>query len=114
MNRISTHVLDTARGKPASDIFVRLERRDVSAGWRVLGSSRTNADGRCAQLMPEDETLSAGSYRLVFDTGSYYAAQKIDGMYRVVEITFHVNNGESQFHIPLLLGPYGYTTYRGS
>lgn len=114
MNRISTHVLDTARGRPANDMPVRLERRDVSAGWRALGSARTDADGRCAQLLPEDETMPRGSYRLVFDTASYFAGQKIEALYPVVEITFQVRSGESHFHIPLLLSPNGYTTYRGS
>jgi 5-hydroxyisourate hydrolase len=114
MNRISTHVLDTALGKPASDMPVRLERRDVSAGWRALVSARTDADGRCAQLLPENDPMPPGSYRLVFETESYYAAQKIAALYPVVEVTFQVRSGEAQFHIPLLLSPHGYTTYRGS
>jgi 5-hydroxyisourate hydrolase len=114
MNRISTHVLDTAQGKPAKDIPVRLERQESSGEWRVLSSSRTDGDGRCAQLLPENDTLREGNYRLAFDTANYHLAQKIQGLYPVVEITFHVRDGESHFHIPLLLSPHGYTTYRGS
>jgi 5-hydroxyisourate hydrolase len=114
MNRISTHVLDTARGSPANDIPVHLERRDVTAGWRALVSSRTDSDGRCAQLLPEGDPMPAGSYRLVFETEGYFAAQKIDALYPVVEITFQVRAGESHLHIPLLLSPNGYTTYRGT
>ena len=113
MNRISTHILDLALGKPASDVAVRLERQEPS-GWRLLGLNRTDRDGRCAQLLPEGEDLSAGSYRLAFDTTSYYEAQKIDALYPVVEVTFRVRDGETQLHIPLLLSPNGYTTYRGS
>lgn len=114
MNRISTHVLDTAQGKPAKDVPVRLERRAPGGGWTVLSSSRTAADGRCAQLLPENEVLRPGIYRLAFDTDSYHLAQNIQGLYPVVEVTFEVRDGESHFHIPLLLSPHGYTTYRGS
>jgi 5-hydroxyisourate hydrolase len=114
MSRISTHVLDLAQGKPARDVPVRLERRESSGEWSRLGSASTNADGRCAQLLPENENLRAGLYRLVFDTASYHRAQDIEGFYPVVEITFHVKEGDSAFHLPLLLSPFGYSTYRGS
>ena len=114
MNRISTHVLDTALGKPAKDVPVRLERQESNGEWRVLSLLRTDSDGRCVQLLPENEALSAGTYRLAFDTATYYRAQKGDGLYPVVEITFEARGGESHFHIPLLLSPHGYTTYRGS
>jgi 5-hydroxyisourate hydrolase len=113
MKRISTHILDLALGKPASDVAVRLEKQEPS-GWRLLASQHTDPDGRCVQLLPEGEDFSAGSYRLAFDTASYYAAQKTNALYPVVEITFRVRDGENQFHIPLLLSPNGYTTYRGS
>jgi len=114
MNRISTHVLDLARGKPASDVPVRLERQDASANWAPLGSSRTDSDGRCAQLLAEHVVLREGLYRLSFDTASYFQAHRLEGLYPIVEIVFQVRQGESQFHIPLLLSPNGYTTYRGS
>lgn len=114
MNRVSTHVLDIAQGKPASNVHVRLERREISGTWVLLGSSQTGPDGRCGQLLPENEVHGAGLYRLAFDTASYHHAQKVEGLYPVVEITFQVREGESRFHIPLLLSPNGYTTYRGS
>jgi 5-hydroxyisourate hydrolase len=114
MSGISTHVLDTARGKPAKDVPVRLDRQDPAGEWHVVGSSRTDSDGRCAQLLPESESLRAGIYRLAFDTASYQGAQNVHGLYPVIEITFRVRDGESHFHIPLLLSPHGYTTYRGS
>lgn len=113
MKRISTHVLDLALGKPASDVAVRLEKQEPS-GWRVVASDRTDHDGRCSQLLPESEDLSAGSYRLSFETASYYDEQKIHALYPVVEVTFRIKDGETQLHIPLLLSPNGYTTYRGS
>lgn len=114
LKRISTHVLDIAQGKPAHDIAVRLEKREITGNWVVLGSAHTDADGRCAQLLPSEDVLHAGLYRLSFDTRSYQDAQKVEGFYPIVEVTFQVHEGESQFHIPLLLSPHGYTTYRGS
>jgi 5-hydroxyisourate hydrolase len=113
VSRISTHVLDTARGVPAVGVPVCLERQE-SGGWRELGSWQTDGDGRCKQLLPEHYVLAAGRYRLVFNTDAYFANQNVPGLYPVVEITFDVRSGESHFHIPLLLSPNGYTTYRGS
>jgi 5-hydroxyisourate hydrolase len=114
INRISTHVLDTALGKPAARVPVRLEHREKDGHWLSLGSSTTDADGRCAQIIAKSQPLAEGLYRLVFDTATYYAAQNVAGLYPVVEITFEARKGDSQFHIPLLLSPNGYTTYRGS
>jgi len=114
MKRISTHVLDISRGQPAKDVPVRLERREPGGEWAVLRESRTDEEGRCGQLLPEDEFLRPGLYRLAFDAASYHLAQDVEGLYPVVEVTFQVREGESHVHIPLLLSPYGYTTYRGS
>jgi 5-hydroxyisourate hydrolase len=114
MSRISTHVLDTARGAPAKDLSVHLERHESSGEWRIVGSGRTDQDGRCNELVPESEKLSPGVYRLAFDTASYFAAQGAHGLYPIVQVTFSVRDGETRFHIPLLLSPHGYTTYRGS
>lgn len=114
MSRISTHVLDVAQGKPAKHVPVRLERQDPAGDWRVLSVSQTDDDGRCPQLLPQNETLRAGAYRIAFDTSTYHLAQNIQGLYPAVEITFQVQDGESHLHIPLLLSPHGYTTYRGS
>jgi 5-hydroxyisourate hydrolase len=114
MKRISTHVLDLTQGKPARDVPVRLARRESAGEWVLLHSSRTDGEGRCGQLLPEDEVLRAGLYRLAFDTASYHHAQNVEGLYPVVEITFQVREGDTHFHLPLLLSPNGYTTYRGS
>ena len=114
MKRISTHVLDTALGKPAIGVPVRLERREKSGDWMLLASARTDQDGRCNQLLPDENALSAGLFRLAFDTESYFAGGKITALYPLVEVTFQVREGETDFHIPLLLSPNGYTTYRGT
>jgi 5-hydroxyisourate hydrolase len=113
MTQISTHVLDTSLGKPAKDVAVRLERHDKAGDWRMVRLARTDGDGRCADIANGDE-LSPGIYRLTFDTAGYYAAQEMQGLYPLVQVTFSVRDGEKNFHIPLLLSPNGYTTYRGS
>jgi 5-hydroxyisourate hydrolase len=114
MSRISTHVLDIARGVPARDVPVKLEHQEASGNWQILNEVRTDPDGRCSEMLPENLTLMAGLYRLTFDTAKYFTAQKIEGLYPAVQITFAVRDGETHFHIPLLLAQNGYTTYRGS
>ena len=113
MQRISTHILDIARGAPAESVAIRLERQEPK-GWRLLMSAQTDADGRCPQLLPQEEPLLAGTYLMSFDTGAYFRARQLEGLYPFVEITFTVRDGEQAFHIPLLLSANGYTTYRGS
>jgi 5-hydroxyisourate hydrolase len=113
MSRISTHILDLMHGRPANDVPVKLERQQASGSWQSISSARTDRDGRCSQLL-EQEELSPGVYRLSFDTRTYFDAHKLNGLYPVVEVTFYVRDGESHFHIPLLLSANGYTTYRGS
>jgi 5-hydroxyisourate hydrolase len=114
MKGISTHILDLVLGKPAKGMPLRLEKQGTAGDWRLLTSGRADQDGRCAQLLPEGDNLSPGVYRLIFDTASYYALQKVDVLYPVVEVIFQARAGDSHFHIPLLLSPNGYTTYRGS
>lgn len=114
MSTISTHVLDTSRGTPAGDVPLRLEREEAPERWKLVGSGRTDQNGRCAQLLAASENLATGNYRLSFDTKSYFAAQKIEGLYPLVQVQFSVRDGDAHFHIPLLLSPNGYTTYRGN
>jgi 5-hydroxyisourate hydrolase len=112
MRRISTHILDLVYGKPASGVPVRLEGQ-TDGDWKILNSEITDQDGRCAQLLREEE-MPAAVYRLIFNTGSYYSQKQIKTLYPVVEVTFRAGDGELHFHIALLLSPNGYTTYRGS
>jgi 5-hydroxyisourate hydrolase len=111
---ISTHILDLVQGAPARDVSVRLEKEGLAGEWRLLTSRRTDPDGRCSQMLLEGEDMTPGVYRLTFDVGTYSAAQKIETLYPVIEVTFRVRDQESHCHIPLLLSPNGYTTYRGS
>lgn len=118
MSRISTHVLDTTLGLPAAGIVVHLEQAGASGQWRSLAVHQTDGDGRCANLLPQEmlpePTLQPGQYRLRFETESYHAAQSVKGLYPLVEITVTVRSGDAHLHVPLLLSPNGYTTYRGS
>lgn len=114
MSGITTHVLDTARGRPAQGVPVTLEVEEGAGHWRELGRGVTDADGRARQLLAAETSLAAGTYRLRFDTGSYFSSQKFEGFYPDVTVVFTVRNASQHYHVPLLLSPYGYSTYRGS
>jgi 5-hydroxyisourate hydrolase len=114
MSRLSTHVLDTALGLPAAGMTVLLEYAALSGQWQTLAAVETDDDGRCPNLLPLGTDLSPGQYRLRFETGSYHASQAVKGLYPMVEIIVTVRPGDSHLHVPLLLSPNGYTTYRGS
>lgn len=111
--RITTHVLDLALGRPAAGVEVVLERRD-GGDWRWLGGGTTDADGRLRALLPDDAELAAGTYRLSFATGAYFTAQGLASFHPQVTIVFTVVDGAQHHHVPLLLSPFGYSTYRGS
>jgi 5-hydroxyisourate hydrolase len=114
MSAITTHVLDTAHGRPAAGVRVALERLENRNDWRLVGRGETDADGRLRTLMPEAESAPPGIYRLTFDTAAYFATQGITAFHPHVTVTFEVVQGEAHYHVPLLLSPFGYTTYRGS
>jgi 5-hydroxyisourate hydrolase len=112
MSTISTHVLDTALGRPAAGVRVILEQLD-DTGVVSIGVGETDADGRLRELVPAGQALEAGNYRLRFDTGGYFAATRRETFYPSVMVEFSVTS-EGHYHVPLLLSPYGYSTYRGS
>jgi 5-hydroxyisourate hydrolase len=114
MGAITTHVLDTSRGQPAVGVAVVLERRDSRGDWMRIGQGETDKDGRLRDLMPATIALEAGVYRLMFDTRRYFSAQSIATLYPAVVIVIEVLAGESHYHVPLLLSPFGYSTYRGT
>lgn len=113
MTSVSSHVLDTTRGRPAAGVPIRLERqRDDGSGWELLGQGVTNADGRVTALCPPG-ALRTGAHRITFDMATYYRSQGIAAFYPEVQIQFVVTALEHH-HIPLLSSPFGYSTYRGS
>lgn len=113
MSGITTHVLDTSRGRPASGVPVVLEMRSDD-GWREIARAETDADGRVRQLLPPGSPLAAGTWRLTFGVGQYFEAQGVESFYPEASIVFVIRDPEPHYHVPLLLSPFGYSTYRGS
>lgn len=132
MSTFSTHALDTASGRPAAGLPLMLEYQPDPAVWkqycqdRLVGKAGgkphwefiargvTNSDGRCPDLLQPGTQLQAGLYRMDFDTASYFQAHQLRGFYPLVQIIFEITASDEHYHIPLLLSPYGYSTYRGS
>jgi len=114
VSAITTHVLDLALGQPARGVPVRLEFHSSNRGWIKLSERATDDDGRVRDLIAPGTTLEAGHYRLTFETGEYFRARGESAFYPEVPVVFEVRDPKQQHHVPLLLSPFGYSTYRGS
>jgi 5-hydroxyisourate hydrolase len=112
MSPITTHVLDLARGRPAAGVSVTLERAGADGGWVELGAARTDTNGRTGDLA--QVPIASGIHRLVFATGAYFAAQQVTAFHPSVTVAFAVEDPSQHHHVPLLVAPFGYSTYRGS
>jgi 5-hydroxyisourate hydrolase len=110
---ISTHILDTSLGRPAGGVPVSLAIMKDGV-WSIVNQTVTDLDGRCKHLLLEKQALEPGIYRLHFETAAYYRQNNLAGLYPYVEIVFEATDGNTHYHIPLLLTANGYTTYRGS
>ncbi|HVR42029.1 MAG TPA: hydroxyisourate hydrolase [Thermoanaerobaculia bacterium] len=110
---ITTHVLDISLGRPAAGVAVTLEMREGGA-WRKIGEGKTDGDGRLRTLVPSGEAIAAGTWRLTFEVGAYFRAAGREAFFPEVAIAFEVRDAAQHYHVPLLLSPYGYSTYRGS
>ncbi|MEE9327211.1 MAG: hydroxyisourate hydrolase [Cocleimonas sp.] len=113
MSQITSHVLDTAIGKPAKGINLSLSQF-VDNEWKQLGEGITDSDGRVGDLLVNDQVLEAGRYKVIFTTERYFQKQKVDAFYPYAEIVFDIEGDGQHYHIPLLLSPFAYSTYRGS
>ncbi|MDX1944033.1 MAG: hydroxyisourate hydrolase [Pirellulaceae bacterium] len=116
MGKLSTHVLDTVRGRPAAGMRIDLYRRDAG-GLALVKSAVTNADGRTAEPLLAEAALTAGQYELHFDVGEYFAAvgsPDAGQFLRIVPVAFTVTDPAANYHVPLLVSPWSYGTYRGS
>ena len=109
---ITTHVLDLAAGKPGHGIAVELERTEHNI-WHLIGAGVTDADGRVRTLTPSGP-VPEGTYRIRFLVGAYFAARQQETFFPLVEIQFTIADGTSHYHVPLLLSPFAFSTYRGS
>ena len=113
MSGITTHVLDTAMGKPGIGIEVLLEIKKGNE-WSQLSGGQTNNDGRVPELIPKGHAIAVGTYRISFKVANYFAAQKRDTFYPSADIVFEVKDATQHYHVPLLVSPFSYSTYRGS
>lgn len=112
MSQITTHILDTSVGKPASGVSVSIEYYQDKI-WKKVGSGVTDKDGRIKNLVPDTIKTDTGLYRLKFETQAYFDSHGIKAFYPSVTIEFEITDG-THYHVPLLLNPFGYSTYRGS
>jgi 5-hydroxyisourate hydrolase/2-oxo-4-hydroxy-4-carboxy-5-ureidoimidazoline decarboxylase len=111
-SQLTSHVLDTSTGVPGKDLTIKLQQSN-NGGWQTVSQGVTNADGRVADLLAPGRKLEYKNYKMIFDTGSYFKQNAIKGFYPEVEIQFTVID-DKHYHVPLLINPFGYTTYRGS
>ncbi|XP_035908769.1 5-hydroxyisourate hydrolase [Anopheles stephensi] len=115
MQNLSTHILDTTRGKPAAEVPVTLYQRTSSQAWTKISTGITDGDGRFRSFFADGQPgLEKGVYKLYFDVGLYFRGRSVESLYPFVEIVFTVADPTQHYHIPLLLNPFGYSTYRGS
>ena len=114
MSLITTHVLDVSLGRPAANVLVILEAQLAGGEWTEAARGATDVDGRLRDWPAASKSLPVGVYRLNFDTRAYFAARQVTTLYPQVSIVFEVRDAQEHYHIPLLLSPFGYSTYRGS
>jgi 5-hydroxyisourate hydrolase len=115
-NPISVHVLDLQTGQPSPGIRVDLERRQASGQWSAVGSGRTDAQGRIRALVPDAALAqwTAGDYRVVFRTGEFYAGRQQASFFPEIPVVVRIDDATQHYHVPLLLSPFGFSTYRGN
>jgi 5-hydroxyisourate hydrolase len=113
LSLITTHVLETARGKPAGGIPITLDRKNAAGAFERVGAGVTDGDGRLRDLVKE-VALSVGIYRITFDVEAYHRAVNVESFYPEVSVVFVVKDAAAHYHVPLLLSPFGFSTYRGS
>lgn len=110
---VSTHVLDTSHGRPAEGLRILFETANAD-GWDRVGAATTDEDGRAPDLIPDDTVIDAGVYRMTFETGDWFAQRGVPAFYPRVRVEFEITDATQHHHVPLLLSPFGYSTYRGS
>lgn len=111
---VSTHVLDTAHGRPAEGLRILFETATANGGWERVGAATTDDDGRAPDLIADDAVVDAGVYRMTFETGDWFAQRAVAAFYPRVRVEFEITDADQHHHVPLLLSPFGYSTYRGS
>jgi len=113
LSQLTTHILDISIGMPAKDVPATLKFLQNEFQWVDLAEGKTDSDGRIKNLLGDDVKMEHGTYKLIFNTGEYFEREGIDSFYPVVEVIFRIDS-DMHYHVPLLLSPYGFSTYRGS
>ena len=114
MGKLTTHILDTSMGTPAKEVEIKLYKRNDSS-LKLINSAKTNEDGRCNEPLLSGNLFEEGCYEIEFNIGHYYATKEIDCPFlKDVVIRFYISNSEENYHVPLLISPFSYSTYRGS
>ena len=114
MGKLTTHILDTSMGTPAKEVEIKLYKRNDSS-LKLINSAKTNEDGRCNEPLLTGELFEEGCYEIEFNIGHYYATKDIDCPFlKDVVIRFYISNSDENYHVPLLISPFSYSTYRGS
>jgi 5-hydroxyisourate hydrolase len=114
MSAITTHILDTTTGEPGAGIPLVLERKTHSSGWQVIAEGQTDINGSANSLLTIRDAFLPGHYRLIFEMGPYYLLREIDCFFPQVTISFVVKDPTQQYHVGVLLSPFGYSSYRGA
>jgi 5-hydroxyisourate hydrolase len=114
MSTVSTHVLDTSLGKPAAGVPVSLAAHQADGSWKSITQGATDADGRWRPSFANESALGPGIYKLTFDAAAYFRTRNTEGFFPNIEISFSIRDAAQHYHVPLLLSPYSYSTYRGS
>jgi len=114
MGKLTTHILDTSMGTPAQGVEIKLYKRNDSS-LKLINSAKTNEDGRCNEPLLSGDLFEEGCYEIEFNIGHYYATKDIDCPFlKDVVIRFYISNSDENYHVPLLISPFSYSTYRGS
>lgn len=114
MGKLTTHILDTSMGTPAKEVEIKLYKRNDSS-LKLINSAKTNEDGRCNEPLLSGNLFEEGCYEIEFNIGHYYATKEIDCPFlKDVVIRFYISNSDENYHVPLLISPFSYSTYRGS
>ena len=114
MGKLTTHILDTSMGTPANEVEIKLYKRNDSS-LKLINSAKTNEDGRCNEPLLSGNLFEEGCYEIEFNIGHYYATKEIDCPFlKDVVIRFYISNSDENYHVPLLISPFSYSTYRGS
>lgn len=111
--QLSSHILDVSTGKPAQDVVIKLEKLNVNEKWETISIFKTDTNGRVSSFLPYADQKNLGTYKLIFETSSYFKRNNIETFYPFIEVVFSIKDN-SHYHVPITISPFGYSTYKGN